>query len=116
MNRTIYVSLSLNSSSSLYLTLVPLFNLLTKLTTSSSYFEMSLLLLCSFYFFFPFFFDLLDDFKDDSFISVFYCSVLISYDVKIPCTSSMLIEFIYTLSFSVDILGSNHIGRVLRTF
>jgi hypothetical protein len=43
-----------------YLALVPLFNILTKLAISSSYSEMSLLLLCSFSFSFPFLFDLLD--------------------------------------------------------
>jgi hypothetical protein len=57
--------------------------------------------------FFPFCFDLLDALKDASFISRFFCLVLISYDVNIPCSSSMLIESRYTLSYSVDILGSN---------
>jgi hypothetical protein len=49
-------------------------------------------------------------------ISRFFCLVLISYDVNIPCSSSMLIESRSTLSYSVDILGSNLIGRYLSTF
>jgi hypothetical protein len=89
---------------------------LTKLATSSSSSEMSLLLLCYFSFFFPFFFDILDALKDASFIFGFSCSVLISYDVTLPCSSSMLIESRSTLSFSDDILGSNLIGRDLSTF
>jgi hypothetical protein len=93
-----------------------MFNLLTKLSISSSSSEMSLLLLCSFSFFFHFFFDLLDALKDASFISGFSCSVLISYAMKIPCISSMIIESRSTLSSSVDILGSNIIGRDLSTF
>jgi hypothetical protein len=77
---------------------------------------MPLLLLCSFSFFFPFFFDLLDGLKVASFIFGFSYSVLISYVVKIPCSSSMLIESRFDLSYSVYILGSNLIGRYLSTF
>jgi hypothetical protein len=76
---------------------------------------MSLLLLCSFSFFFPFFFDLLDDLKVACFISRFSYSVLISYVMKIPCSSFMLIESRYSLSSSAEILGSNLIGRDLST-
>jgi hypothetical protein len=67
---------------------------------------------CSFFFFF----DLLDALKDASFTSGFSYSVLISYAVKIPCSSSMLIEFRSDLSSSADILGLNLIGRDLSTF
>jgi hypothetical protein len=98
------------------MSLVPLFNHLTKLAISSSSFEMSLLLLCSFSFFFPFFFDLLDALKASSFIYGFSYSLLISYAVKIPCSSSMLIESRSALSSSVDTLGSNLIGRYRSTF
>jgi hypothetical protein len=77
---------------------------------------MSLLLLFSFSFFFPFFFDLLDSLKAASFISGFSYSVLISYAVNIPCSLAMLIEFRYVISSSVDILGSNLIERYLSTF
>jgi hypothetical protein len=76
---------------------------------------MSLLLLCS-YFFLPFCFEFLDALKATSFISIFSCSVLISYAVKITCNSSMLIEFRSDLYSSADILGSNLIGRYLSTF
>jgi hypothetical protein len=72
--------------------------------------EISLMLICSFYF--SFFFDLLDS----SFIFGFFYLVLISYAVKIPCSSSMLIESRSALSSSVDILRSNLIGRDLSTF
>jgi hypothetical protein len=89
---------------------------LTKLVAYSSSFEMSLLLLCSFSFFFPFCFYLLDSLNAASFISGFSCSVLISYAVKILCSLSMPIEFISSLSSSDDILGSNLIGRDLSTF
>ena len=65
---------------------------------------------------FPFCFDLLDALKVASFISGFYCSILISYVVNIPCSSSMLIEFRSDLSYNVDILGLNIIGRDLSTF
>jgi hypothetical protein len=77
---------------------------------------MSLLLLCYFSFCFPFFFDVLDALKDASFISGFSCSVLISYVVNIPCSPSMLIDSRSSLYSSVDILGSNLIGRDLSTF
>jgi hypothetical protein len=73
-------------------------------------------LLCSFYFCFPFFFDLLDALKVASFIFGFSYSILISYAVKIPCSSSMLIKSRYSLSSSVDILGSNLIGKILVPF
>jgi hypothetical protein len=72
--------------------------------------------LCYFSFCFLFFFDLLDALKVASFIYGFSCSVLISYAVNIPCSSSMLIEFRYALSSSADILGSNLRGRDLSTF
>jgi hypothetical protein len=76
---------------------------------------MSLLLLyssCSFFFCFDIFYAL----KAASFTSGFSCSVLISYAMKIPCSSSMLIEFRFDLSSSADILGLNLIGRDLSTF
>jgi hypothetical protein len=99
------------------MSLVPSFNLLTMLAASSSSSETSLLLLlCYFSFFFPFFFYLLNALKVASFISRFSYSVLISYVVKIPWSSSMLIEFRSSLSSSADILGSNLIGRDLSTF
>jgi hypothetical protein len=85
------------------------------MATSSSSFETSLLLLCS-YFFLPFCFEFLDALKAASFISRFSYLVLISYAVKIPCNSSMLIDFRYDISSSVDILGSNIIGRDISTF
>jgi hypothetical protein len=77
---------------------------------------MSLFLLCSFSCFFPFFFDLLDSLKVSYFTYGFYCSVIISYVVKIQCISSMLIDFRSVLSSIADILGSNLIGRDLSTF
>jgi hypothetical protein len=77
---------------------------------------MSLLLLCSFSFCFPFYFDLLDALKSYSFISGFSCSVLISYAMNISCSSPMLIESRSDFSSSVDILGSNLIGRDHSTF
>jgi hypothetical protein len=77
---------------------------------------MSLLLLCYFSFFFPFFFDILDALKDAYFIYGFSCSVLISYDVKLPCSSSMLIESRSALSSSDDILRLNLIGKDRSTF
>jgi hypothetical protein len=86
-----------------------------KLVTSSSSSKTSLLLLyssCSFFFYF----DLLDALKVASFTSGFSYSVLISYVVKIPCSSSMLIEFRSDLSSSVNILGLNLIGRDFSTF
>jgi hypothetical protein len=115
MTNTITIK-QIKGSLPLYLSLVPLFNLLTKLAASSSSSETSLLLLCSFYFCFPICFDLLNALKAASFISRFSCSVLISYAVKIPCILSMLIEFRPSLSSSADILGSNLIGRDLSTF
>jgi hypothetical protein len=51
-----------------------------------------------------------------SFTSGFSCSVLISYAVKIPYSSFILIEFRYAFSSSAYILGSNLIGRELSTF
>jgi hypothetical protein len=69
-----------------------------------------------FFFFLPFLFEFLDDLNDPYFIYGFSCSVLISYDVNIPCNSSMLIEFRSDLSSSVYILGLNLIGRDLSTF
>jgi hypothetical protein len=47
----------------------------------------------------------LDSLKDVSFIYGFSCLILISYVVKIPCSSSMLIESRSSLSSSVDIVG-----------
>jgi hypothetical protein len=66
--------------------------------------------------FFLFFFDLLDALKASYFTCRFSYLVLISYAVMIPCSSSMLIEFRSDLSYSVDILGLNLIGRDLSTF
>ena len=77
--------------------------------------ETSLLLLyssCSSFFCF----DLLDGLKATSFTSGFSYSLLISDAVKIPCSSSMLIEFRSDLYSSADILGLNLIGRDLSTF
>jgi hypothetical protein len=68
------------------------------------------------FFFLPFCFEFLDSLKDAYFIFGFSCSVIISYAVKIPCNSSMLIDFRTNLSFSDDILGSNLIGRYISTF
>jgi hypothetical protein len=73
-------------------------------------------MLCSFSFCFPFFFGLLDALRAASFISGFSYLVLISYAVKIPCSSSMLNEFRSALYSSDDILGSNLIRRDLSTF
>jgi hypothetical protein len=64
---------------------------------------------------FLFFLSLLDYLKVASFIYQFSYSVLISYAVKIPCSSSMLIESRSALSSSVELLGSNLIGRDLST-
>jgi hypothetical protein len=78
MTNIITVKKKINGSLPLYLSSVPFFNLLTQLATSSSFLEMSLLLLYSFSFCFPFFFDLLDALNVSSFILGFSYYVLIS--------------------------------------
>jgi hypothetical protein len=85
------------------------------MATSSSSFEVSLLLLYSYCSFF-FFFDLLDVLKAAYFTYGFSYSILISYAVNIPCNSSMIIESRSDLSSSDDILGLNLIGRDLSIF
>jgi hypothetical protein len=61
----------------LYLSLVPFFSLLMKLATSSSSFEMSLLLLFDFASCFPFCLKFLYSLNVVSFVTGFFCSVLI---------------------------------------
>jgi hypothetical protein len=94
----------INGRFPLYMSLVPLFNLMKTFSTSySSSSEKSLLLKCSFLF--PFCFELLDALKVSYFIYGFSCSVLISYAVNIPCSLFVLIESRSSLSSSDDILG-----------